>query len=191
MSTTSALSITCREPSRPEKQWALSTWTWSGFSFSSISRRLCTLSAKMSVMATNRTPRSAVMASIAAPGPRPPQPISPMRITSLPAAWRAAGKRQPADGRRAGCRRHGGLQKVTTIRVSSSREFFLSSRDLFLLGRDLFLSSHGTGSFRQVGTEGKFLGMARQSPPRQLAILPSIGRRSIGPGDHTSQIFTA
>ena len=38
-------------------------------------------------MATSRTAGSAVMASLAAPLHRPPQPTMPMRITSLPAAW--------------------------------------------------------------------------------------------------------
>lgn len=38
-------------------------------------------------MAVNRQPGSAVMASLAAPLPRPPHPTKPTLMMSLPAAW--------------------------------------------------------------------------------------------------------
>ena len=52
---------------------------------------LSSRSLKRSAMATRRTSLPAFMALTAASVPRPPQPIRPILITSLPAAWAWAG----------------------------------------------------------------------------------------------------
>ena len=64
-------------------------------------------------MATSRTPGSTFMALTAAPGQRLPQPIMPIRMMSLPAAWAPAAQRQSADRRRTGGGQ-GSFQEITS-----------------------------------------------------------------------------
>src|SRR5260221_3237921 len=80
--------------SRPTKAGSSGTATLSPNSASPF--RVCSMrSAKASPMATSRTPGAPFRASEAAPVPRPPQPMRPILISSLPAACTAGTRKAP------------------------------------------------------------------------------------------------